>query len=351
MKEKNKFAYSNKKGITLIALVITIIVLLILAGVSIATLSGDDGLLKQAQSSKTKTEEAQKKEEEELNSQKTNIDNSLAKWTQNGNIITKGTITLKVGDVVEYDETNDGKVTDITEVSWKVLGVSGGKLALVSTDNVSNLTLNGKTGYVEGISEINKICGYYGNGKGASNVRGITVEDINRVTGYDPNKGSYDSTTGTYNKFRYGLQDEYLTTVTGRWYHFNSDGEFVYPAEGESVTLTSNYYSYFPTTLAYNDTDPEIGLDTDSEEYKLLFENSDGTDAGYWLADQFTRIFSTGGYINYGLRVVNEKEVQREYLVGHTSENSYTHGIRVVVELESGVSLEKDETTGSWKIK
>lgn len=39
----------NQKGITLIALVITIIVLLILAGVSIATLTGDNGLLTKSQ--------------------------------------------------------------------------------------------------------------------------------------------------------------------------------------------------------------------------------------------------------------------------------------------------------------
>lgn len=38
----------NQKGITLIALVITIIVLLILAGVSIAMLTGDNGILTQA---------------------------------------------------------------------------------------------------------------------------------------------------------------------------------------------------------------------------------------------------------------------------------------------------------------
>lgn len=38
----------NKRGITLIALVITIIVLLILAGVTIVTLTGDNGLLKKA---------------------------------------------------------------------------------------------------------------------------------------------------------------------------------------------------------------------------------------------------------------------------------------------------------------
>ena len=52
MKEKLK----KKKGITLIALVITIIVLLILAGVSIAMLTGDNGILKQALSAKELTE-------------------------------------------------------------------------------------------------------------------------------------------------------------------------------------------------------------------------------------------------------------------------------------------------------
>ena len=42
MKKLKEIKY-NKRGITLIALVITIIVLLILAGVSIATLTGDNG--------------------------------------------------------------------------------------------------------------------------------------------------------------------------------------------------------------------------------------------------------------------------------------------------------------------
>ena len=46
----------NQKGITLIALVITIIVLLILAGVSIATLTGQNGILTRAQDAKEQTE-------------------------------------------------------------------------------------------------------------------------------------------------------------------------------------------------------------------------------------------------------------------------------------------------------
>lgn len=43
------------KGITLIALVITIIVLLILAGVTIATLTGENGVLTKANTAKQET--------------------------------------------------------------------------------------------------------------------------------------------------------------------------------------------------------------------------------------------------------------------------------------------------------
>ena len=49
----------NQKGITLIALVITIIVLLILAGVSIAMLTGSNGVLTRANDAKNDTAEAE----------------------------------------------------------------------------------------------------------------------------------------------------------------------------------------------------------------------------------------------------------------------------------------------------
>ena len=57
---------NNIKGITLIALVITIIVLLILAGVSIAMLTGQSGILTQAQNSKQATEESAEQEKRKL---------------------------------------------------------------------------------------------------------------------------------------------------------------------------------------------------------------------------------------------------------------------------------------------
>ena len=53
-----KLKEKSTKGITLIALVITIVILLILAGVGIAMLTGDNGILTQAQNAKEKTEKA-----------------------------------------------------------------------------------------------------------------------------------------------------------------------------------------------------------------------------------------------------------------------------------------------------
>ena len=56
----------RNKGITLIALVVTIIVLLILAGISIAMLTGQNGILNRAAEAKEKTGVAQEDENEKL---------------------------------------------------------------------------------------------------------------------------------------------------------------------------------------------------------------------------------------------------------------------------------------------
>ncbi len=63
MKTKIK---NDMKGITLIALVITIIVLLILAGVSIAMLTGQNGILTQSQNAKEQTENSNNWEQVKL---------------------------------------------------------------------------------------------------------------------------------------------------------------------------------------------------------------------------------------------------------------------------------------------
>ena len=60
---REKFKFKNSQGITLIALVITIIVLLILATVTIRALIGDEGLFNKAREAKTSTQVAGEKEQ------------------------------------------------------------------------------------------------------------------------------------------------------------------------------------------------------------------------------------------------------------------------------------------------
>ena len=65
--KKGKTNYLNQKGITLIALVVTIVVLLILAGVSINTLFGDNGIIKKAQDAQNRMNNAQESDLNALN--------------------------------------------------------------------------------------------------------------------------------------------------------------------------------------------------------------------------------------------------------------------------------------------
>lgn len=67
-KEMAKKLKTNTKGITLIALVVTIIVLLILAAVAINLTLGENGIFRRAQEATEKWEEASKNEQKEMNS-------------------------------------------------------------------------------------------------------------------------------------------------------------------------------------------------------------------------------------------------------------------------------------------
>ena len=75
MKVKNKRNYLKERGITLIALVVTIVVLLILAGVSINALFGNSGIIEKAKDAQNRMNNAQ---ESDLNAL-----NDLDKWINN----------------------------------------------------------------------------------------------------------------------------------------------------------------------------------------------------------------------------------------------------------------------------
>ena len=73
--------YSNQAGITLIALVVTIVVLLILAGVTINAVFSDRGIIKKAQDAQNKANESVQKDMEQINA----LENWLNENTGEGN--------------------------------------------------------------------------------------------------------------------------------------------------------------------------------------------------------------------------------------------------------------------------
>ena len=100
-KMKNSIKSKRQKGITLIALVITIIVLLILAGVSIAMLTGDNGILNKAVDAGEKNKDTTEEEQVKL---------AVAE------ALTEGTGTLSTENVRQglVSEFGADKVTDDT---------------------------------------------------------------------------------------------------------------------------------------------------------------------------------------------------------------------------------------------
>ena len=76
--------FIENKGITLIALVITIIVLLILAGISISMLTGENGILNRASEAKEKTVVAQEEKTQKLQGYEDTI-NQYAPGSNGGN--------------------------------------------------------------------------------------------------------------------------------------------------------------------------------------------------------------------------------------------------------------------------
>ena len=160
MKQNLKERVNGKNGITLIALVITIIVLLILAGVTIATLTGDNGILTKAQNAKEKN--AQKTVEEQINLavQASRINEGLVinkeileqELTNNGIEITKSE-----NDELPWTVKKDGYVYTISEngeVKEKEgIAITTGDIEILkgSTEGkkVSAQILSGETGTIK----------------------------------------------------------------------------------------------------------------------------------------------------------------------------------------------------------
>ena len=344
-------------GITLIALVITIVVLLILAGVSINTLFNDNGIIERAKGIQDKINEAEKGDLEEINSlnnwleenggikneEKGDKPTPSAEWTQNKTTVTNGITTYEVGDDYSYD----CGVSSYTG-GWGILGSENGKLLIMSTADIGTLELSGKEGYNTGVTQLDNMCKPYG-----TNARSIKVEDINRVTGYDPNN------TGDGKKFYVGQWLEYGSSVTytaskttnntngltytgglsnGKYEHV--DGRIIGSNGVTSITETSTYYYYYPYSLTTSNaiTGTCKGISTTSKAYELIFGTYANTSAGrgnyYWLASSC--VYVDSNYSGFGLRSVGASGDVSFYCnlwnsTGYTRSRSL--GVRAVVSL------------------
>ena len=120
----------NNKGITLIALVITIIVLLILAGVSIAMLTGENGILTRANDASDDSKRAEISEKVNMAIQSAYADAVVANTTDP---------TLVLTDLEDiYESDNDGETCTITGT----VGAETLTAKIVQDSNTYTVTLN-----------------------------------------------------------------------------------------------------------------------------------------------------------------------------------------------------------------
>jgi len=142
--EKKLTQLKSKKGITLIALVVTIIVLIILAGVSISLVLGDNGIVTKAKEAKQNMQVAANEEQSSLANLEVAIENEggASGGTEETPTPQKTINDLKAGDYIKYD-TGVTSVGENGVITCRVLyeASSAYGLQIISDKNVADVTL------------------------------------------------------------------------------------------------------------------------------------------------------------------------------------------------------------------
>jgi len=160
-KELTKFM-KGKSGITLIALVITIIVLLILAGISIMMLTGDNSILNQAANAKTNTIEGSEKE-------------AII-------VAYHGVLTTDLGSVEEGPDFQDKLQAELTKNGQKATVSNNGKTITYDNGNVYTLDIKSgkveKEGPKEPVPLTTSYVGYYADFEADGTIDGVIYADL-----------------------------------------------------------------------------------------------------------------------------------------------------------------------------
>ena len=221
---------NNNKGITLVALVVTIIVLIILAGISINLILGDNGIITIAKKAKENIELAKIEEETELNELYTQLEtegsssgnlpyDSIAKLTEFktaiANAIDKaGGIKPEItAETSVFADNINGIVKEVTKDATATAdNISEGKTAWVNGKLITGTAKNSNVYYLgTGTSfNVSSISGFENFDSSNFIVGGISapdmktsryttgagnVEDRAAARGFTINK-TYDKTTG-----------------------------------------------------------------------------------------------------------------------------------------------------------
>ena len=210
------------KGITLIALIITIIILLILVGVSInLAIKGD--LFGSAEKAVNGTNAKVEQEQSRVDELMGELDRvQVHNWVRNGDNVSCDHcgLYLKIGQEIKYKDTGadtatittaktgyseDQTIEKGTDVQWVVFGVEDTNKDGINESLLLTTVEPTTTGvtwsdsileYNNGETELNRICReLYG-----SDARSITIDDINSTLGYKPSGAVYSKIIETIAK-------------------------------------------------------------------------------------------------------------------------------------------------------
>ena len=345
----------ENKGITLVALVITIIILLILAGITISSLT-NTGLFEKAKEAKEKTANATENQAKTLNEYEDELNKYVSGTTQTQKLADK----VKVGDYVSYTPdtvsntdtkyttlisnlgTYSGSAANTTstltqekDLKWRVLDVQNGQVRLISeVPTTSKITLSGYNGYNNAVKLLDDTCStLYNNSKLASKVQNLKIEDITKYMTTQPtlDTATYSPANKYYPEMLLKEKGQTVNGTTGTELDLSEQTEFINQTTKPQVsswTLKQTYWS-------------QIMNSTDSfknNEYYKLFINNGSNYSTYWMSTRCIYAHSNDAY--FGVSRVNSGLVGAGTLYNASGiEDPYGYGFRPVITLNSNVQV------------
>ena len=211
----------KERGITLVALVVTIIILLILAGVTLNIALSENGIFEKAKEAVEKYKNAEEDEIDVLEKISEDLDNMNIDYNDYVGCYVEGynlekktyTVTSTISGVTSDKDSSGNKIADNiaengnqtfeteTGMKWQIWDYDGTTIRLISEKPTKEkLTLKGVTGYNNGIWAMNEIArqcyGQYDNDgkmKKEINVANLKRSDVQKVITYDYTNYSHNT--------------------------------------------------------------------------------------------------------------------------------------------------------------